>query len=59
MRETERPRGKRCASAPWGEDNGFGDIEAALMATDAGALEDGEEVVTLGAPTRGSTLRRW
>jgi len=34
-------------------------IEAALMATDAGALEDGEEVVTLGTPTRGSTPRRW
>ena len=28
-------------------------IEAALMATDAGALEDGEEVVTLGGTYKG------
>ena len=38
---------------PRGEDNGFGDIEAALMATDAGALEDGKEVVTLGGTYNG------
>ena len=53
MRAREGSRGKRCASAPWGEDNGFGDIEAALMATDAGALEDGKEVVTLGGTYKG------
>ena len=55
----EGSRGKRCASAPRGEDNGFGDIEAALMATDAGTLEDGKEVVTLGAPIKGSTPHWW
>ena len=38
---------------PRGEDNGFGDIEAALMVTDAGALEDGKEVVTLGGTYNG------
>ncbi len=38
---------------PRGEDNGFGDIEAALMVTDAGALEDGKEVATLGGTYKG------